>query len=50
MVSGLKTRHSIYEEAGLIPGLNQWLRIQHCHKLRHRSQMRLESGVAMAVA
>ena len=25
------------------------LRIQHCHKLQHRSQMRLGSGIAVAV-
>ena len=26
------------------------LRIQHCHKLQHRSQMQLRSGIGVAVA
>ena len=41
---------SVQEDVGSIPGLAQWLRIWHCHKLWHRSQMRIESGVAVAVA
>ena len=32
-----------------LPGLAQWLRIQHCLKLQHWSQMQLGSGVAVAV-
>ena len=40
---------SIYEDAGLIPGLAHWVRIQHCCELWCRSQMRLRSGVAVAV-
>ena len=38
------------EVAGSIPGLAQWLRIQRCHELWCRSQMRLNSHVVVAVA
>ena len=38
-----------HEVAGLIPGLAQWLRIQHCCELWCRFQMRLGSGVAVAL-
>ena len=48
--SGLRTQYCLHEDAGLIPGLAQWVRIQHCHKVWHRSQMQLPSGVALAVA
>ena len=37
---------SIHEDAGLISGL----KIQHCRELQHRSQMRVGSCVAVAVA
>ena len=36
-----------HEVAGLIPGLSQWLSIQHCCELW--SQMRLGSDGAMAL-
>ena len=39
---------SIHEEVGSIPGLTQWLRIQHCCELWCRSQMQLESCAAVA--
>ena len=39
-----------HEEAGWIPGLTHWLRIQHCCELQCRSQMLLGSGIAVAVA
>ena len=41
---------SIHEDAGSIPAsLFSGLRIQRCHKLWYRSQMRLGSCVAVAV-
>ena len=36
---------SIHEDAGSIPGLDQWFRIQCCHELWCRSQTRLRSGI-----
>ena len=46
--STLRARHTVSEE---IHGLAHGLRIQRCHKLWHRSQMQLRSGVvAVAVA
>jgi len=41
---------SIHEDVGLIPGLALELMIQRCHELWCRSQMRLRSGIALAVA
>ena len=46
-LSGLRTQHSVHEDAGLIPGLIQWLRILH-HKLCWSLQMQLGSGIAVA--
>ena len=40
----------IHEDAGLIPGLARGFRIQRCHELWCRLQMRLGSCVAVAVA
>ena len=39
-----------HEIAGSIPGLAQWLRIQHCCELWCRLQMWLGSHIALAVA
>ena len=48
-LSELRTQHSVHEDGGSIHGLPQWLKYP-CHKLKHKSQMWLKSGVAMAVA
>ena len=40
---------NIHEEEGSIPGLTQWVRIQHCCELWSRSQMQLGSRIAVAV-
>ena len=44
----VKNPTSNHEDVGSIPGLVQWL--QCCRKLRCRSQTRLRSGIAVAVA
>ena len=46
----VKTLTSIHEDVGLIPGLTQWLRIHHFHKLHYRSKIWLGSHIAVAVA
>ena len=46
----VKNPNRIHEFEGLIPGFAHGLRIRHCHKMPHRSQMQLGSGIAVAVA
>ena len=43
-----KNPSSIHEDMGSIPGLTQWVS-QHCPKVGGRSQIWLQSSVAMAV-
>ena len=47
MAQWIKVLTSTHEDVDSIPGLSQWVRIQYCHKLCHRLQMRLGSGVAV---
>lgn len=50
MAQRLKTEHNLCEDAGSIPDLAQWVRIQHCWKLQYRSQKQVGSSIAVAVA
>jgi len=50
VVQQVKNLTSIHEDADLISGLSQWLRIWHCHEPWCTSQMWLGSCVAMAMA
>ena len=47
MAQQVKNSTSIHEDEGSIPGLTEWIKDP---VLRHRSQVWLRSGVAMAVA
>ena len=44
-----QTRHNNCEDVDSVPGLTQWLKIWHCHKVWCRLQMWLGSCVAVAV-
>ena len=46
----VKDPTSIYEDSGLFPGLAQWIKEPELLQLWCRSQMRLRSHVAVAVA
>ena len=46
----LRTQPSACEDAGLIPGLTQWVKDLCCCELWYRSQMQLGSRIAVAVA
>ena len=44
-LSGWRTQHSVCEDVGSIPGFARRLRLWHCHKPQHGSQMQLSSCV-----
>ena len=47
-LSGLRTQHSVQMEVESLASFSG-LRIWHCHKLQHRSQMQLGSGTAVGI-
>ena len=49
MAQQVKNPTGVHKDAGLVPGLTQWVKDKCCHELQCRSKMWLGSSVAVAV-